>query len=226
MRSPRAPWLFIAALAAAPLAPCGCASDDVVDCPVCPEVATPPPPPAEKAAQAPIDAAPLTTERRRTLTLMGFGPDGLIALDVSDDLMGSAYQVYDATKQQVVKSYVYTSFTAPQQWNKVKRIHKITDLDGASQTRPGGDLVLLGSDSDGWVVIYLMKGERAVPYFRIPRLVDEGGAPADVRVKRLAWSPDGRWAVVIHTQALKQPRPWEGDFLHVFAIQPERLPFE
>ena len=200
----------------------GCASDDVVDCPVCPECEPPPP---VTAARAPIDAEPLTTERRRTLTLMGFGPDGLIALDVGDDLMGSSYQIYDPAQQKPVKIYTYSTFTAPQQWNKVKRVHKFKPLDAASQQRPGGELVLLGSDRDGWVVIYLMKGERAVPYFRIPRLSDVDGTPADVRVKRLAWSPDGKYAVVIHTQGVAKPRAWEGDFLHTFTVDSERLPF-
>lgn len=223
MRLHPAPRLAAALLACALfVAGPGCASTDVVDCPVCPECAPPPP---VTAARAPIDGDPLTTERRRTVTLMGFGPDGLIALDVGDDLMGSSYQIYDPAQQKAVKIHTYTTFTAPQQWNKVKRVHKIKPLDAASQQRPGGELVLLGSDRDGWVVIYLMKGERAVPYFRIPRLSDVDGTPADVRVKRLAWSPDGKYAVVIHTQAVAKPRPWEGDFLHVFTVDPERLPF-
>lgn len=211
--------LLLAACASAPPPP---------DCPRCPE--PPPedacaPPPAE--ARAPIDAEPLDPDRQRTIRLMGFSEDGsLVGLAVGDDLMGPSYQVYDPARAQVVKSYVYGAREADETWARVKRTHKLVDLETASQRQPGSDLVLLGGDTDGWVVVYIMKGDRAVPYFRIPRLVDVDEQPADVSVKRLAWTPDGKHAIVVHTQALKRPRPFESDFIHVFELEPRRLPFD
>ncbi|TNF38312.1 MAG: hypothetical protein EP329_00885 [Deltaproteobacteria bacterium] len=215
---------LLAAALALSLLSAGCASDDGAACPDCPTCPPVPPPPT--AAKAPIDLEPLTTERRRTLTLLGFGAGDVVALDVKDDLAGSSYQIYDPAKQQVVKSYPYTAFTDKAQWRKAARVHEVEALGEASQRRPGGDLVLLGGDTPGWVVVYVMKGERAIPYVRVPRLSDPDGDPADVRVKRLAWTPDGKYAVVVHTQGLQDPRPWESDFLHVFALEAERLPFD
>lgn len=213
------PLLLFAACASAPPPP---------DCPRCPEPAAQedsPPPKAE--AKPPIDAEALDPDRQRTIRLMGFSKDGsLVALAVGDDLMGSTYQIFDPAKQQVVKSYVYGAREADETWARVKRIHKLIELETASQRQPGSDLVLLGGDTDDWVVVYIMKDDRTVPYFRIPRLVDVEDNPADVVVKRLAWTPDGRYAIVVHTQALKRPRPFETDFIHIVELEPRRLPFD
>jgi len=223
VRGLRRGWLVVACVSVALGPPTGCASDDAAECPACPECPEPPPPVV--AAKAPIDAEPLTTGRRKTMKLLGFGSDDVVAFEVGDDLAGSSYQVYDAAEQKILRSYPYTRFTADAQWRKVVRAHDVTPLEDASQRRSADELVLLGSDRDDWVVVYVMKGERAVPYFRVPRLKADDGALADVRVKRLAWTPDGRYAVVVHTQGLRDPRPWESDFVHFFAVEDARLPF-
>lgn len=192
----------------------------------CPEPVACPEAVVVRAARAPAEGPAPTTERRRVIALKGFGDAGLVAFDVEDDLMGPAYQVYDPAKQQVVRSYPYVSLTAAQQWKKVVRSHGIREIGAGSEQRPSDGVTLVGAGAAGWVVFYAMKGERAVPVYRVPRLSDEAGDTADVRVTRLAWSPDGRWAVAVHSQALRQPRPWVSDFLHAFEVPPGSLPFD
>ncbi|PIE18601.1 MAG: hypothetical protein CSA66_04390 [Proteobacteria bacterium] len=210
----------VAAATAATLA--ACASDRGARCPACPE---PEAPAAAAPAQPPIDAQPLTTDRSRELELMGFSEDGAaFALRVKDERMGSSFQIYDPAKGKVVKTYMYTGFTERGVWTRVARRHRIVPLDTASQRRPGGDLMLLGGDSPDWVVIFAMRGERAVPYFRVPRLSGDDGSPAAVAVKRIAWAPRGDYVVVIHNQITTRDRRFECDYLHVFDVDTKRLP--
>jgi len=208
-----------------------CASGGpIMDCPRCPDPEPPPPtdaPDVVKPAPRPIDADPVPTDRRRGLRLMGFSADGKrVGLRVQDELMGSVFQVFDVEEDRVVDGQVFGPQEEDATWTRVARKHKLTRIETASAQMPGHDLTLLGADTETHVVVYVMKGERAIPYFRIPRLEDGDGQPAIVSVREIAWEPSGRYAVVIHSQETAQPRRFQSDFMHIVRVDLRRLPFD
>lgn len=218
---------LLAAAVVAALSAGACASDGAVECPRCPSLVSPPATTPEERAPAPppIDAPTPQMDRRQTLSFVGFTADGAkFMVEGNDEFMGDVFQVWDATTGKIVDSLVTTSFTRAAALKKLLRKHAIVELEEGSSKRAGGDITLLGGDDGDWLVVYAQHGERSVPVFRIPRLVDKDRR-ADASVTRIIWAPSGDYAVVLSRQVLPAPFQFASDYVHIWRYDPAALPF-
>jgi hypothetical protein len=197
------------------------AAPSPVVCPECPQVR-----PAGRAAKVPREA--LGMERPRKIQLVSFTADGSRALiRVEDATSGSYFQtlqlVGEAMAPKVDKTHMFdraTESTVKAQAMKGFKAHP----GPPSQVNADG-VSLLAADRGDAVVIYALKGERAVPVIELPRLVDADGRASDVTMVKLAWDPTGARALIIHRQTLAADLGFASDWVHVVAVPASELPF-
>lgn len=191
-------------------------------CPECPA----PPRPAGRAVK--VEREALGMERPRRIQLLAFTVDGSRALiRVEDSMSGSYFQtlqlVGDALAPKVDKTFMFdraTESTVKAQAMKGFKAHP----GPPSQVNAGG-VTLVMADRGEALVVYALKGERAVPLVEMPRLVDADGRASDVSMVKLAWDPTGTRAVIIHRQALAADHGFSSDWIHVVPVQASALPF-
>jgi len=214
--------------AAAFMAASGCATTgDAQDkeCPVCPPCEQAKCPDAPKKAREPVDAKrdSVSADDPRTLKFRAFSKDSeVVALEVMDDRGGNFLEIRKLSDGAVVETRRLDPATAKSQWKKARRKHKLLAEAPKTASHPKDvELSLMGSDMPKWAVVNVAKGERVVPYYRIPRLDSAG-----VAFKTIAFSPDGKWIAVVHTQALMKAGAEVGhDFFHATKLKRLRLPF-
>lgn len=192
-----------------------------VVCPECPEIK-----PAGRAVKVPRDT--LGMERPRRIQLVAFTVDGARALlRVEDATSGSYFQTLtlagDPVVPKVEKTFMFdraTESTIKAQAMKGFKAHP-----GPPSQVNGNGVSLLAADRDEEVVVYALKGERAVPVIELPRLIDADGRVSDVTMVKLAWDPTGEKALVIHRQALAADLGFSSDWIHVVSVPASALPF-
>ncbi len=227
--------IVVAASLSAAVAGLGCASGKAVECP-------PPPfcetcPPAPKTAGKPFDVPrdSLQRDRERRFKVVAFSADGTRALiRAEDEMVGDSFQLVDlvgggasfATKP--IKAWLFQSFIEKPTEKQARRaLEPIAPPPISSRTAPGPEgLSLVAADVADALVVYVMRGERSVPYLRIPRLAAADGTPATIEIRTLAWDPTGQRAIVIHAQKVPEDPAFESEFLHVLTLDPTRLPFD
>jgi len=191
-------------------------------CPECPA----PPRPAGRAVK--VERESLGMERPRRIQLLAFTADGARALiRVEDGTSGNYFQtlqlVTDTLVPKVDKTFMFdraTESTIKAQAMKGFKAHP----GPPSQVNADG-VALLMADRGEALVVYALKGERAVPVVELPRLVDADGRASDVSTVKLAWDPTGARAVIIHRQALAADLGFASDWIHVVPVQARALPF-
>lgn len=191
-------------------------------CPECPA----PPRPAGRAVK--VEREALGMERPRRIQLLAFTVDGLRALvRVEDSMSGSYFQTLqlasDTVAPKVDKTFMFdraTESTVKAQAMKGFKAHP----GPPSQVNADG-VALVMADRGEALVVYALKGERAVPLVEMPRLTDADGRASDVSMVKLAWDPTGARAVIIHRQALAADQGFTSDWIHVVPVQASALPF-
>lgn len=228
LRAPR----FLQCGVALTLAACG--SSEGARCPdgppppdarVCPEC---PPAPRPASPALVIGAETMPIDREQRVSLVAFSEDGRVALlRIEDDAVGDLFKTVDLTTGPVpklIKTWFFQSLTEPVALRQALRAIKPQAPPPASQVNQAG-VTLVAADHGARVVIYAMKGERAVPLAELPRLSDADGVPADVSVMKLAWDPSGARALVIHGQRLAAAPGFESQWVHVLQVDASALPF-
>lgn len=219
-----AAWFMAAGLIA-----CGSSSGvtcpDVPPPPRCPECAAPPRP-GPSVVEIPKDTLP--TDREQRVSLVAFSGDGAIALlRVEDDVVGDLFKTVDLTTgpvPKVVKTWLFQGLTETVALKQAMRSLKSPAPFPTSQTNAAG-VSLVAADMGPALVVLAMKGERAVPVAKIPRLSDEDGVAAEAAVTDLAWDPTGTRVVIVHRQKLAAAPGFESSWVHVIPLPPEALPF-
>lgn len=195
---------------------------DARPCPECP------PPPRSAPPAFVIGAETMPIDREQRVSLVAFSEDGRVALvRIEDDAVGDLFKTVDLTSGPVpklIKTWFFQSLTEPVALRQALRAIKPQAPPPASQQNAAG-VTLVAADHGAKVLVYAMKGERAVPIAELPRLKDADGVPADVSVAKLAWDPSGTRAVVIHGQRLAAAPGFESQWMHVLQVDPSLLPF-
>jgi len=172
--------------------------------------------------------ATLTTDREQRVSLIAFSQDGLSALlRIEDAAVGDLFKTVDLTVAPVpklIKTWLFQSLTEPVALKQALRAIKPQAPGPVSQKNQAG-VSLVAADDGERIVVFAMKGERAVPIAILPRLRDEDGVLAEVSVTKLAWDPTGTRAVVIHAQKFAAAPGFESEWVHVVAVDPASLPF-
>ena len=226
---------LVPSLCAASIAGLGCASQKAAECPPPPfcETCPPAPKPAGKPLDVPRDT--LQVDREKHFQVVAFSADGTRALlRAEDEMVGDSFQLVDlvggaatfATKP--IKAWLFQSFIAKPTEKQARRaLEPAAPPPISSRTAPGPEgLSLVAADVPDALVVYVMRGERSVPYLRIPRLAAADGTPATIEIRALAWDPTGKRAIVIHAQKVPDDPAFESEFLHVLTLDPKRLPFD
>lgn len=212
----------------------GCGSSSGARCEAAPDgpplAACPECPAPQKAAGRPLELGreALGMERPRKIQLVAFTVDGARALlRVEDGMSGNYFQTVqlagDTPAPKVDKTLMFdraTETTVKAQALKGFKAHP----GPPSQVNADG-VALVMADRGGALVVYALKGERAVPVVELPRLVDADGRASDVSMVKLAWDPTGTRAVIIHRQALAADHGFASDWIHVVPVQASALPF-
>lgn len=174
----------------------------------------------------PLKADVPSRETSRDFTLKALSADGKrVAFRVEDGIAGSAYEAFSFKPFKRVARQIFEPDDAKSAWRAFRRRHKMTQKPVFEPQKPGTEYVLVAATTDDWVIVYVMKGKKVAPYFKVPRLKDRKGRPAKVTIKRLAWVPSGAFAIFIHNQSLKDPMPFKSDVVHVFPLWKYRVPF-
>lgn len=224
-----------ASILAASVPGLGCASGKVAECPPPPfcETCAPAPKPAGKPLEVPRES--LQVDREKRFQVVAFSADGTRALlRAEDEMVGDSFQLVDlvggaatfATKP--IKAWLFQSFIAKPTEKQARRaLEPAAPPPISSRTAPGPEgLSLVAADVPDALVVYVMRGERSIPYLRIPRLAAADGTPATIEIRALAWDPTGKRALVIHAQKVPDDPAFESEFLHVLTLDPKRLPFD
>jgi hypothetical protein len=182
--------------------------------------------PGTTAPMPPITAKAVKHDVSHTITLVAFGTDQrTYGMKVVDSVAGPTFVAMDGITNQFKGQTVFEEGDDKSAWRRFRWKHKLTIKPDFSQKKPGEDYVLVAADTPEYVIVYVMKGNKVAPYFRIPRLKNNKGEPAKVTIKRLAWEPTGKFAVFIHNQSWKKPMPFTSDYAHTFQVLAFRLPF-
>ena len=157
------------------------------------------------------------------MRMRAFSADStLAAIEVDDDRGGLYLRIVTLKDGSAVKTYRFDEASARSVWKKARRKHGLLERGPQTAAHPKLEaLTLMGSDTADAVLVNVAKGERVVPYLRIRRLPE-----AAVAFKTLAFSPDGKRLVAIHTQTrVVGGRQISHDFFHAVPFKQYRLPF-
>jgi hypothetical protein len=189
-------------------------------CPICP-TSTPSRPPTR------IDPGTITTDRQRNIELIAFSNDGKRALvRVADRASGEAYQQLDLDISPIPKiEKIWRIEEYGEEAARAKALKALKPHAGPPSQQNASGITLLAADDGADLALYALKGERAIPIARIPRLMDEDERPSEINVPKLAWDPSGTRALIIHEQVLTADQGFQSAFLHVFPVPADALPF-
>ncbi len=217
------PVVVSALLAACASAPTSVPSADCPAAPPCPVCPTPAPasPPNR------VDSSTVTTDRQRGIELVAFSIDGRRALvRVSDSASGDAYQQVDLDVSPIPKvEKTWRVEEYGEDAARAKALKALKPHPGPPSQQNAAGITLVAADAQDTIIIFAMKGERAIPLALLPRLVDGDKRPAEVNIPKLAWDPSGTRALIIHEQILTADQGFRSAFLHVVPITAEALPF-
>lgn len=170
------------------------------------------------------EAAPPVPASKQVIEVVGFSSDGReVFLRVDDENTGLSFQVRDAKKGDLVKTYPFQEDDEKRARARLSKAHDGSDawVDGADNPRK--EITLMTAQKGKDLVIYMMKGDRIVEYERVPLLTTRKKEPAKSFVKQVAWDPRGKYAAVVYHQEIQDLLPWEGDFVHTFKFKSYRV---
>lgn len=178
-----------------------------------------------------VSGAPLPARAghdvKRTMEFLGFSSDGQrYLLLVRDESTGDFLSVRSfRTGKQLKGLPIDNPKDEKPLILKAQKRNDISDPGTASQSSPDGRFTLVGFPKGSRFHINAMRGERSASFHTI-RLDRDGSTPADIQMKSVHWSRDGRRIVVVLHKRLSAENGIDADLALPFRFFGSSLNFK